>query len=245
MSARNRGTESDLLGRYDTPAWAVHRLLDRVEFPGGDSSWLEPCAGDGAIIRAIDGYTKSDFTGLDWTLIDVEPRGLWAGDLIDSANFLEWEPPWVNRCRGCQTCGFRGDHFLTPGKFKVGITNPPFHLTLQIVLHMLDMCDSVTILQRLNWLEGAPEREPLRYEFLQEFPPDVYTLPNRPVFTRNGLPLVDSEGNVKKGTDATAYGWFVWGEAWQGGIHRLLANTPIAERTTRKPKTKRKRKTSA
>lgn len=52
MSATGRSDVRRLDDFYATPAWCVRRLLEGVNPPGG--LWLEPCAGDGAIIRAVE-----------------------------------------------------------------------------------------------------------------------------------------------------------------------------------------------
>ena len=54
MSSTNRGGKRQDLDVYPTPAWVVDRLLEVVDFPGG--RWLEPCAGDGAIMRAVNAW---------------------------------------------------------------------------------------------------------------------------------------------------------------------------------------------
>ncbi len=45
---------------YETPAWPVRRLLERVALPVG--RWLEPCAGTGNIIRACDEFFPQAIT---------------------------------------------------------------------------------------------------------------------------------------------------------------------------------------
>ena len=42
---------------YQTPTWATKELLKRIEFKG---SVLEPCSGNGAIARLIEGCVASD-----------------------------------------------------------------------------------------------------------------------------------------------------------------------------------------
>ena len=61
---------------YPTPVWCVHRLLDRVRLPG--RRWLDPCAGDGAIVRAVPDR--------DWVTNDIRP-----GCDIESDWLETWE----------------------------------------------------------------------------------------------------------------------------------------------------------
>jgi len=69
MSATGRGRERDEHDFYETPAWCVHRLLEAVpQLPGG--AWLEPCAGKGAIIRAVNEVRKDP---IHWTAVEIDP----------------------------------------------------------------------------------------------------------------------------------------------------------------------------
>ncbi len=51
MSATNRGRQRSPADDHPTPEWCVRRLVEAVDLPG--SRWLEPAAGDGAIVRAV------------------------------------------------------------------------------------------------------------------------------------------------------------------------------------------------
>lgn len=76
------------------------------------------------------------------------------------------------------------------------ITNPPFSIAQQILEKSFEISDSNTqiiMLLRLAFLESKK-----RNSFWQKHPVDcIYVLSDRPSFTG-------------KGTDASAYGWFVW-----------------------------------
>lgn len=74
------------------------------------------------------------------------------------------------------------------------ITNPPFYLAEEFVRKALSCATHVAMLLRLAFLETR-KREAIN----REHPADVYVLSRRPSFINNGA------------TDATAYGWFVWG----------------------------------
>ena len=52
---------------YPTPAWCVHTIMRRVQIP---DNWIEPCVGDGAIIRAVG--------KLPWSAYDIRDVGLGA-----------------------------------------------------------------------------------------------------------------------------------------------------------------------
>lgn len=145
---------------FPTPAYCVHRFLEAVKLPFGD--WIEPCVGEGAIVRAVNAYHGGPDVGVAWT----------ANDIREVARLDCYSELW----RLDFTLGLRVDC-----PWGVGITNPPFSKALAIVRSMLRCCDHVAILQRLNWLEGS-DRAP----FLREHPPGVYVLPERPSFTGDG-----------------------------------------------------------
>jgi hypothetical protein len=162
VSATNRAAVRDELDRYDTPAWCVHRLLERVQLPAGP--WLEPACGDGAIYRAVtERYLNAD----SWTLLDVAPRGEMAGRAI-AADFLAWKPR-----NGRQ-------------RFRVAITNPPYRHAMAFASYALDLADVVVMLLRLPWLASEA-----RAPWLQRHTPDVFILPNRPSFTGRGTDATD------------------------------------------------------
>lgn len=78
-------------------------------------------------------------------------------------------------------------------KYSTIITNPPYSLAQEFVEKSLKIADEVIMLLRLAFLESKK-----RYEFWQQNPVNyLYILSQRPSFTG-------------KGTDATAYAWFVW-----------------------------------
>jgi hypothetical protein len=210
-------TGGDPLGRYDTPAWAVHALLDAIgpDLPT-DRPWLEPCAGNGSIICAVEEYGFQP----EWDAIDIEPRGECGptGDLIARADFFDWHDNLPAKA-------------TSPKRYAVVPSNPPYRLAYQFAVRCVAVSTWTALLLRLNWLAGAEDREPERGAFLDRTRPDVFVLPNRPKFTRDGRPIQDEHGNVKKGVDATDYGWFVWHPDCDGRWYRL-PNVPKEVRRT-------------
>lgn len=200
MSSTNRGGQRSPADNYPTPAWCVHRLLEGCrEFPR-EGSWLEPCAGDGAIIQAIQA------TGLvppevAWTAVELreECRGKLAqlvkvdAVVIDDLLTLEWDGP----------------------KFDVAITNPPFSLAMPIIQRLWTMANHVLVLERLNFL-GTPGRAAV----FRERMPDVYVLPDRVSFTADGR--ADS-------IEYAWFHWGPYANAGKGRI-LLLEHTPRSER---------------
>ena len=186
---------------YATPQWCVHRLLEAL--PLHDGAWLEPCAGDGAIIRAV----RTSGADPTWTAYEIRP---------------EAEPelrrlPGLGKLR----CGSRGNFLVAVAErnrderaFDVVLTNPPFSSAMEFIEACLPLASTVCMLLRLNFL--ASER---RAAFMRATPPDVYVLPNRPSFTGGG-------------TDATEYCWAVWPPERQrsAGSLRVLSTTPTRVR---------------
>lgn len=192
MSATNRGATRIAHDNYPTPAWCVHRLLDVVSLPNSD--WLEPCAGDGAIIRAVrDARLLPD----SWTAVELREECREAllplADQVAIADFLSWAP----------TC-------TSAPPFAVAITNPPYSLARQIIDACLPIARYTVMLLRLNFLGSAA-----RCEWWRSMPrmPDIYVLPNRPSFCRN------EKGHAA--TDACEYGWYVWGPESSGRVRVL------------------------
>lgn len=156
MSATGRGAERVANDFYATPAWCVHRLLDRVALPSG-GHWLEPACGDGAIIRAVQSHGDGARSPR-WTALDLNPQ--MPGGIM--SDFLQWKPPARLRYRVC-------------------FANPPYRLAMDFVRRAHDLADITVMLLRLNWLASAE-----RCHWLRRHMPDVYVLPNRPSFTGKG-----------------------------------------------------------
>lgn len=210
MSATNRGAERISNDAYPTPSWCVRRLLEACPLQYG--VWLEPCAGEGAIIDAMteldDGNERHYADAVEWNACEIRP------EVQPHPSCVSWHV---------------GSYLDQPFEgADVIITNPPFDLSFEIAQKAITEAPAVALLLRLNWL-GSGTRSG-RSAWLRKHTPDVYVLPNRPSFVQNA-----------KGawaTDATEYAWFVWGhrEAMaRGGIHRepilrILAETPKAER---------------
>lgn len=140
---------------YYTPSWCVDRLLETgLVWLGGDV--LEPCAGDGAIVRAAKQYEET-CRPVQWTTMDIDP----SVDVDIHGDFLKAD--------------FKKN-------FDLVITNPPFSLADAFAKKCLDVAGQVIFLLRLSWLASQKRHE----FFAAYGCPDVYVLPNRPSFTCNG-----------------------------------------------------------
>jgi hypothetical protein len=157
MSATNRGSKRAKDDFYSTPAWCTRRLLKAVSLPE-TARVLEPCAGNGHIIRA------AQRPGWDW--LAVEKR-------IEEAAALE--------ATGALT--LIGDAFGVLrgfGKVDLLVTNPPFSLAREFITHFAPKADRSFWLLRLSFLGSIDRRD-----WLAELRPNLWVLPNRPCFGRN------------------------------------------------------------
>lgn len=161
MSATNRGSEREPYDTYATPAWTVVRLLEELELPGG--KWLEPCAGEGAIVNIVSSL-RSD---VSWNTVEIRPEC--------EGNLQE-----IPTVQSCKIGNFLEDS-STPTDYSVLFTNPPYNCAIDFVKRGLEVADHVVMLLRLNFI-ASKNRQP----FMRENPPDVYVLSNRPSFKGKG-----------------------------------------------------------
>ncbi len=208
MSAAGRGSERMPDDVYETPAWCVHRLLEKVDLPSG--RWFEPCGGSGQIIRAVAEKRPKQ----PWWCCEIReecvPLLLDIPQVVDlhTGNFLE----------------------MPVASFKqvdVVLSNPPYHYAQEFVEKCLTFADQVVFLLRLNFL-GSVERQ----KFFNNHMPDVFVLPNRPSFVQSvscgetkakgcgwsALYKLEEEtpstcplcgiSTRKTSSDATEYAWF-------------------------------------
>jgi hypothetical protein len=188
---------------YPTPAWCVERLVEAVELPG--RWWLEPAAGEGAIIRALRPHAPPDVM---WTAIDIRqdfhPQLGELGACPLVASFPAWSVT-----RAAELAAAPG----SPRGYDLVITNPPFSLAEDFIRAALRLAPTVIMLLPLSYLASA-EREPL----WREWTPDLYVLPDRPIFVGASSAHAD-------------YAWFVWrGRRTRAGRVRVLRTTPRAQR---------------
>lgn len=147
---------------YATPAWVVQRLLDAVaiKLPIG-GRYLDPCAGDGAIIRALPEK--------DWSAIELRLEA--REDLLISLGGRE-DQLWCPRNALTQELVINHD---------VIITNPPFSLAMEFIERYWYKAEQSFWLVRLGFLASEE-----RSTFMRMRTPDVFILPNRPSFTEDG-----------------------------------------------------------
>lgn len=136
-----------------TPAWCVHRLLERVALPGGE--WLDPSAGDGAVIRAADAV-RSDVV---WSAIEEDPAcDRWLARCVDARRLIG----------SYLTCP------PAPWRYHVIITRPRVEGARDVVQKALAEAHHVAALLPLDFLASREH-----VVFLQTNPPDLFVLPDQ------------------------------------------------------------------
>lgn len=226
---------------YPTPPWCTRRILEAVgprivdwsctesRPRKGPLQWLEPFAGDGAMVREIRASSPGAHVEA-WELQREKGavlRAAGANLVIDGRNSL-------------------GDHLLRWPARDIIISNPPFIHAQEAVLRAMCAAPWVIMLLRIGWLQGG------RDNLFRANMPDEYRLPERPHFIASlkcdkctwALKQVvedprpkacpDCGADVKVTTsDSSEYGWFVWTpERGPVGHTHMLPRTPESERKT-------------
>jgi hypothetical protein len=229
---------------YNTPAWCVRRLFDAVRIPTA-KWWLEPCAGEGAIIKA----TRAAGVPARWIAIEIRKE---CHDKLRQLS-TDTAPVLVD----ARTAGYLKYQPDPPeAKFGAIVTNPPYGLALEFAQKAIHEADTVALLLRLPWLASVE-----RHAWITQNMPDVYVLPQRPCFvvsvrcgaqglldsmvtrSRCGWSATYDPGEARpkacpecggelsvSSTDSHDYAWFVWGKARRQGapaeIHVLGLTSP-------------------
>lgn len=165
MSAKGRGTKVEPFEYYATPPAPVQQLLRDVHFPGG--RWLEPGAGSGSIIRAVNKVRQD----VDWTAIELQER-------------------MRRRLEATGATTLIGDFLRKSmhGDFALALGNPPFSLAAHFVRRSLHLANECCLLLRLNWLGSSTKR---RWVFEHYGLPDLFVLAERPSFVGQGTDATD------------------------------------------------------
>lgn len=240
MSARGRGaslggTSED----YPTPPWTVWRLLEatvhRSISPRGP--WLEPCAGQGGIIQAVEQSPLIKQGAVVWGAVDIQPQmAAPLAQLVGPQNFRTGD--FLNMV----------PKDLPQRPWSTVITNPPYSLAQPFAEQCFRLIPDATVafLLRINFLASED-----RHPWISERVPDVFVLPNRPQFRAQVTPVVDQEGNPvlgrngkprvrKTSSDSCEYGWLVWPPYSEcprrtvGSLH-VLQTTPKEIRAKYRP----------
>jgi len=169
--------------QYFTPPGLIYPLLKEMRF-NADAIYFEPCAGDGAIAKAL--ATEINEENIVTADIDNNLIGLDNND-FDATLLTHWFSVFPNP-------GIRPDWV---------ITNPPYKQPDcdRIIQNAWDFADEgIAMLLRLSYLEPCQNRA----KFLKEA-----NLTNLIIF--NPRPQFIPG---KKATDSSTVAWFVWQKNW-------------------------------
>lgn len=191
---------------YRSPAWTLLRLLDILVLPGAGSRYVEPGAGDGILIRALNTWReRRRLAPVSWDAweIDEQHRRMLetTGAHVHMQDFFSALPP--------------------ASKFDVALGNPSYELAESVYRRCRSMARQVVLLLPLDFL-GSAERQAM---FAADMP-NIFVLPQRPTFVVSNK--IDTDGKVSTTTsDAQVYCFAHWPEEPQPrGTIRVLGLTP-------------------
>lgn len=192
--------------------------------------WLEPAAGDGAIVRAVNEFRAArKLSPIVWTLCEirelVRPDLEALSDDVRILDFTKADEEKIRRLNGRKILVEPGESMPRP-KYDATIFNPPFILTMEFLRICWALSDQVAMLQRQNFIGSEDRNEELRANM-----PDQYMIPDRVDFAGDG------QG------DAIGHSWWTWGphEPVARGELILLPCTPLEERKADRPRISLKR----
>lgn len=170
MSSTNRGTVRNEVDFYVTPDETIEKILYELAWCHG-TEILEPCAGNGAIVRAL----KHKPTKYIVTAVEIRNS--------ETENLFKAGADHV----------YCGIDFLKMSKLnpkpEVIITNPPYSIAQEIIEHCFEIAPDAEIIMllRLGFL-GSKKRK----SFWGKHPvTQLYPLGQRPSFTGKGTDSAD------------------------------------------------------
>jgi hypothetical protein len=191
---------------YRTPAWSLLRFLDEHVLSGSGPRYVEPGAGDGILIRALDTWReRRRLSPVHWDAWEIDEQ---------HRRLLEATSARVH------IRDFFTSH-VPATLFDVALGNPSYEIAESVYRHCRSIARQVALLLPLDFL-GSAERQPL---FAADMP-NIYVLPQRPTFVVSNK--IDDDGKVTTTTsDAQVYCWAHWPEHRQPfGKARILGLTP-------------------
>lgn len=196
MSATNRGARRANSDQYMTPDYAVMSLIKSEGGRWDGTEILDPCCGDGEILRRLEQNIKCDLKGIEIDTVIAEMARINVPSAkIVTANYFEID----------KDNSLYDDLF-----FSVSVTNPPFSHWMQCVEKMIETSHESWALLRLN-VFGAQYRKNF-WNKENRIPSDLIILSKRPRFRKPAAEywLPENFCLIGKGTDATEYAWFGW-----------------------------------
>jgi hypothetical protein len=206
VSATNRGSPRMRFDWYRSPAWTLLRLLDKLALPGAGARYVEPGAGDGILIRALDTWReRRRLQPVSWDAYEIDeqhrPILETTGARVHIRDFFSAHVP--------------------AALFDVALGNPSYELAESVYRHCRSLAKQVALLLPLDFL-GSAERQAM---FVADMP-NIYVLPQRPTYIVSHK--IHTDGTTSTTTsDAQVYCWAHWPEHRQPeGKVRPLDLTP-------------------
>ena len=191
LAGGNPATERVENDFYATDPKAVKAILNSYSFfenadymSGNQHYFLEPCVGEGHIVKAVNNWCKENCRSLpQFECVDIVNRN-YPNTYI--ADFLQWN---------------------TDKKYNGIISNPPYSLAKEFVekgMELLQENGKMLMFLKLQFLEGAK-----RKELFEKYPPKyIYVFRNRMPTWKGGQPINPDTG--KKWAEVICFAWFVW-----------------------------------
>lgn len=247
VSATNRGADRITADNYPTPPWATRRLVEVLKTHYGvdihHASILEPCCGEGAIIRVLRAEgARGHIMGID-TRVEALPyaRGSGASRVLEN----------------------HAQNFIASPGFNLAITNPPFDQAADrysdesntfpgIINRTLQNASVCAFLLRASfrlgaWRNNMPDefRFQQRLEFIASYCCKFITSNGNKVDGcgwAEKVPLAeriaecpDCKSKIlqRSSSDSAEYSWFIWAERGRPqGTLRIIPDTALLERKT-------------
>ena len=237
MSATGRGAKREYQDQYMTPMWAVEDLIEHhsiwlphtLQMEINHLTLLDPCAGDGYMLREL---IKSNKITHQKVVYIEKDKSLLTPCIANDLDFY-------SKRQGGEEAFIEQTDFLTVDPFQypfnvrrteptrtICVTNPPYTYKETIV-----QPDGTVTVEKVSWVDfyykakevsdkivfllrtgamGAQKRK-IFWNEEKRYLTDIINLSKRPAFRYpNSDEVLRHPNGKKKGTDASEYAWFVW-----------------------------------
>lgn len=192
---------------YPTARWLIERYLEDplAPVPGHEVEVIEPCVGDGALVRGFVETRRGQPTAWSdcpWHVGDIRTPDERNADYGIAKVLCEWVGDFAAHVAD------KAAEIRRAGRQPWLVTNPPFSLALSLAQVAVPLCDVVVMHVRLAW-QASQERN----AWLREHVPTCHVLPDRCSY--------DGSGNGHMHDSC----WLTWG-ATDVPRNAILAATP-------------------
>jgi hypothetical protein len=196
----------------------VTRLAEECPAILFGEAFCDPCAGDGALLRALPSKSMSDHANIKF------------------ANEIRPECEATLRAQGLASVTIGSFETYTAPSNSIVITNPPFS-HFEAVARRFRSAPTLALLGRSSWLFGALDRVPIIRDLGM---PDVYGCPERPRFVRVEYRCATDAVLSAGSTDSVGCAWYIWqGQPKARGMVAMLREPTASEVAAHKPPTRR------